>query len=365
MMEAKGVSFNFATDRDEPDIRRLLRENSMEGQMHISLEREPDAFAADFGLAKAQDFVVARDLATGEAIGICERAVHNCHINGEPRLMPYIGALRVAASHRNKIAIIKGGFAKLRTIVEAAGTSPFALTSIASENKTALRLLAKGLPGLPRYEAAGELSTCVLRASKTQTPTDVIPPNELADAANQWNAQHQFSQVWKASETEQLSAFGLASQSCLGVQASGVLCGSVGLWDQRKHRQAVVRRYPAILALARPLLSVFAGLTGRPPLPELGQAMNVAVASHFSWADGSETTFVRLINAALARAHHLGISAVAFGFATGGACHRLLRDKFPAAMEFRSTLFKVFWPEDAERQIKLDRRPVHPELGVL
>jgi hypothetical protein len=235
MMEAKGVSFNFATDRDEPDIRRLLRENSMEGQMHISLEREPDAFAADFGLAKAQDFVVARDLATGEAIGICERAVHNCHINGEPRLMPYIGALRVAASHRNKIAIIKGGFAKLRTIVEAAGTSPFALTSIASENKTALRLLAKGLPGLPRYEAAGELSTCVLRASKTQTPTDVIPPNELADAANQWNAQHQFSQVWKASETEQLSAFGLASQSCLGVQASGVLCGSVGLWDQRKH----------------------------------------------------------------------------------------------------------------------------------
>jgi hypothetical protein len=34
-------------------------------------------------------------------------------------------------------------------------------------------------------------------------------------------------------------------------------------------------------------------------------------------------------------------------------------------MEFRSTLFKVFWPEDAERQIKLDRRPVHPELGVL
>jgi hypothetical protein len=365
MMEAKGVSFNFATRDDEPDIRRLLRENAMEGQLRISLEREPDAFAADFELARAQDFVIARDMNTGEAIGLCERTVHDCFVNGEPRALPYIGALRVSASHRNKNAIIKGGFAKLRSMVDAAGVLPFAITSISSENMTALRLLGKGLPGLPRYEASGEFSTFLLRASGREVAADPVASEELAAAANHWNAQHQFAKVWSRFEVERLSAFGLPPGSCLGIKKSGKLCASIGLWDQRKHRQAVIRHYPAMLRILRPAANAFAAVTGRPPLPRTGQAVSVAVASHFSWTDGLEKTFVQLIKTALARASTLGIAAVAFGFAGNGLCQRLLRNNFARSMEFQTKLFRVFWPENIARLIEFDGRPVHPELGIL
>ncbi|HTL28974.1 MAG TPA: hypothetical protein VL282_07135, partial [Tepidisphaeraceae bacterium] len=35
--------FDLATDRDEPEIRRVLRENPMDGAVRLSFEREPDS----------------------------------------------------------------------------------------------------------------------------------------------------------------------------------------------------------------------------------------------------------------------------------------------------------------------------------
>ena len=37
------VTFSVAGPADEPDVRRLLRENPLGGRFEISLEREPDA----------------------------------------------------------------------------------------------------------------------------------------------------------------------------------------------------------------------------------------------------------------------------------------------------------------------------------
>jgi hypothetical protein len=364
-MEVKGVNFSIATRSDEPDIRRLLRENAMEGQLHISLEREPDAFAADFSLAREQGFVVARDASTGEAIGICERVVHDCYVNGSPAHLPYIGALRVSAQYRNRIKVIKGGFAKLRAITGQTNTLPFALTSIAQENKTALRLLCADLPGLPRYEPVGSFATFLLASREKTRAAESLDAKTLASAANEWNVQHQFAMAWQEDEIERLTLFGLSPESRFGIRRSGQLCGSVGLWDQRAYRQAVVRRYPVSLSALRPFYNLASKLLNRPLLPKKGEAMNVAVASHFSWFDGREETFSQLVEAALSRASNLGISATAFGFAVGSQCYQLMRECFPRAMEFKTQLFKVFWPDDVTHQTPLDGRPLHPELGVL
>ena len=55
------------------------------GWVRLSLEREPAAFDADFGLSRSHAFIIARDRATGEAIGICERSVRDAFVDGEIR----------------------------------------------------------------------------------------------------------------------------------------------------------------------------------------------------------------------------------------------------------------------------------------
>jgi hypothetical protein len=51
--------FAVADREDDPDIRALLAENALGGWVQLSLEREPDAFAADFGLSRSHAFIIA------------------------------------------------------------------------------------------------------------------------------------------------------------------------------------------------------------------------------------------------------------------------------------------------------------------
>ncbi len=102
-----GVSFHLATVADEADIRRLLRENPIGGRYAISVEREPNGLAGTALPDERKTIILARDSA-GTAVGLCERIVRPAFVDGERCLLPYLGTLRVAASHRNGIRRFKG-----------------------------------------------------------------------------------------------------------------------------------------------------------------------------------------------------------------------------------------------------------------
>jgi hypothetical protein len=106
----KDLIFSLATKADEPDLRRLLRENRLGGRYQITFEREPDAFRAEFGLANYQAFIIARACDSGEPVGLCEKVVWPAFVNGKRENLPYIGALRVSEKYRNRINVLKGGF---------------------------------------------------------------------------------------------------------------------------------------------------------------------------------------------------------------------------------------------------------------
>ena len=99
---AGNLLFSVARGEDDADIRHLFRENALGGWVRLSLEREPNAFDADFGLSRSHAFIIARDRETGEAIGICERSVRDAFVDGEIRPLPYLGSLRVAPAHRHR-----------------------------------------------------------------------------------------------------------------------------------------------------------------------------------------------------------------------------------------------------------------------
>ncbi len=60
---------DLATPADDPEIQRLLRDNPMDGEIRVSLEREPNALLAAAVEEEPHHTVVAREAETGRSWG--------------------------------------------------------------------------------------------------------------------------------------------------------------------------------------------------------------------------------------------------------------------------------------------------------
>src|SRR5436305_15344875 len=93
---ANRVRFELATESDDFEIRRLLREQPMPGRISLSLERGSRYFA-DAALPNAEkQTIVAREFGRLVCVGSC--AIRRCFVNGQPRRVGYLGGLRLAAN---------------------------------------------------------------------------------------------------------------------------------------------------------------------------------------------------------------------------------------------------------------------------
>ena len=93
---------------DEEELRQLLRGNAIDGWIRLAFAREPDALAAAAIMGPLHGYVIARNLHTHEPVGVCEWSARECFIDGEPRLLAYLGALRVAARYRHRLSVLRG-----------------------------------------------------------------------------------------------------------------------------------------------------------------------------------------------------------------------------------------------------------------
>ncbi|HKA79915.1 MAG TPA: hypothetical protein VKD43_07755 [Xanthobacteraceae bacterium] len=364
---AGSLAFAVAQREDEPDIRRLLRENPLDGWVRLSLEREPDAFATDFGLSRSHAFIVARDRATGEAAGICERSVREAFVDGEVRRLPYLGSLRVTPRYRHRIRLLRGGFEAVRTLLHKTSDLPYALTSITADNEQAARVLCAGLPGLPAYRPAGELATFAIRTRALALPrgvdqatADDIPA--IAVLLQRNYRRFQFAPVWSACELRQLiAAGGLRSEDFLVVRRGPGVRGSLAVWDQSAAKQTVVRGYSPWLRRLRPLVNLAAPLTGMPRLPPPGYPLAQAYLSHVAVEDDDPAVFRSLLAAGSALARRRGFDIALTGFATGHPFAAIVHARRAAV--YRSLLHLVHWPNAAA--VTSSARLPHVEIAVL
>lgn len=364
------LEYRLAGPDDEPDLRRLLAETPLGGGWGLSLTREPDAFAADFGLAERHDVVVAREVAGGRLVGLAERLVSEAHVDGMVRRLPYLGALRVAPDRRGRIAVLRNGFRVLRERAERPDDLPFALTSITADNAAARRVLGAGLGGLPAYRPVGDFSTFALRPRRGR-PAACIAPATAADlpafaaflTANL--ARHQFAPHWSEAKLRRLLATGLAPEHVLLARRGGSIVGSLAVWDQRARRQTVIRRLPPYARRLRPLLDLAAPVLGLPSIPPPGTVLAQATLSHLALADDrDEETLLALIEAGLDRARARGFAVAVVGFATARPWRAALLRRW-RAIEYRTTLHLVHWPEAAGAVAALGDALPHPETGLL
>ena len=347
----------FATAADDAELRRLLRETPMPGPIQISLEREPDFFAAARQEGGRHHTVAIRDRRTGRLAALGSRSVQEVFIDGQPQRIGYLSQLRIALEDRRRSPqLLRMGFNLLRQ-THAEDEAPFDITTIVAGNEVARRLLEAGLPGLPRYQPLEEFVTFLLpvgrqflagrREMHVATGSAPLLPGILS-CLERFGRRHQFAPHWTAANILQPERFYVALDG-------NRVAGCLALWDQRAFKQAVVRGYDRSLARWRPLLNLFGTR-----LPAVGQPLAQAYLSHVG-VDGDDPRVLgTLLAAAMGDARRAGLDYATIGFAARHPLSEVVRRGY-RCREYASILYAVH----GDKPQVLDGRIPHPEVALL
>jgi hypothetical protein len=366
------VIVDLATPADDPEIRRLLRNNPMDGEIRVSLEREPNAFLASAVEGEAHQTVVAREPSTGRIVGMGTRATWNAFVNGEPRRLGYLSQLRVDRAARGRRRLLAAGYAALREL-RRPDEAPFDITSIIADNETARRLLNAGVPGLPTYRELSGFVTLVLPGVRTsRRPRLVrIEPGlpgwmaEIADCLARNRRRYQAAPVFTAAEIlSPERSRGLSPQDFRLAVRDGRVVGCLALWDQTGFKQVVVRGYAPRLARWRPWINRISPILGQPHLPDPGEPLPHAYLSHLAVDEDDPDVFRALVESAHAEACARRYAYVVIGLAAGHPWLPWLQRRF-RPRRYESTLYTVDWGEGAAAVEALDGRLPHVEAALL
>src|SRR5258708_2551426 len=151
-------------------MRRLLPLNPNPGELTLTLEREPDYFLGSRlpGVLEDQT-ILALEGDRVVCIGGC--SVRERYINGRRQRVGYLGGLRLDHSVRGRFDIVRRGY---KFFAEIAQDPPpeYYFTSITSDNLRSIRLLERGLPGMPSYRFLSEFVTLLIPISERVPATD-------------------------------------------------------------------------------------------------------------------------------------------------------------------------------------------------
>ena len=351
------IAFARAGPEDEAAIRAILREVPLGGAWSVALAREPDGFGGPHLPGERQDFVIARDRVTGEAVGLCERVVRPAFVGGRVVDLPYLGALRIRRSHRHRLSILKGGFAALRDF-ERPGDFPQALTSITADNSPARRVLTAGLKSLPTYSPLAEFSTFAIRPRRMPRDPAIAPVTgeDLADFLRAGMARRDGAPVWTRQTLAQLKDLRF-----LALRRDGAIAGCIAVWDQRPTRQAILADCPPLFRRLRGPMRLASRLAGLPDIPRLDERIEQVFLSHLVTRDDDPALAVRLVRAGLGEAKDAGAAAALVGVPSAHSWRGAIRGAF-RAIEYRTALYGVAWGHTAE-----EIRPAHlfPEVALL
>jgi hypothetical protein len=361
---AGGVRFEVARAEHDAAIRGLLRESVMDGDVALTLEREPNYFVGA-NIAGAEDETILA-MERGKVIGIASCSIRERFVNGTPRRVGYLGELRLAPQTQGRFDVLRRGF---QFYAERRQCNPVDVyfTSIASDNARSVRFLERGLSGMPRYEFLTEFVTLLLQTRRGNAKTTneaAANPAALTRCLNTHGARYQFATCWSEERIRALEQVGLNACHFQGVRNEGEVRASAALWDQRSFKQTVVRGYGPGLKLMRPLLNAAAGAGFGFHLPSTNSALANAFISPLAISPDDEVALKELIERCLHAAGRRGLRMATLGFAAEDPRLAFVRKHF-RAREYRTRLYRVHWTGMRTPVETLDGRLLAPEVALL
>jgi hypothetical protein len=333
------TTVTLASEADDAELRQLLRETPMGGRIGLSLEREPGFFAAARREAERHATVLARDAETGRLLGMGSRSVRRLWVNGEPRLVGYLGQLRIASRARTPRQTLAEGF-RLLAATRLPDEAPFDITTIVRDNAAARRLLESDRPGMPRYRPVEPIVTMLLpvrRKNRRRGRGSGLP--STGGQLDRGLHAYQFAPVWSDAELGRLGPVRSGAGHCLAT------------WDQRSFKQAVVRSYA-------PWLRRFSWLLG---LPQPDTVLPIAYLVGLALDETAPGAFLDLLEEALDVAGGTDCRWLVLGLASRHPFASLVRRRF-RPLVYESVLYVVHDPDVA---VELDGRVAHVEVSLL
>lgn len=369
------LEIRLAHAEDDNGLRRILRENPMQGEISLSFEREPDYFAAAQVEAPDNQIVVAEDLDTNRIVGLGARSIRPLYVNGEVRQLGYLSQFRIDQDYRAMRRGLTKAWKLLKELHQD-GKSPYYYTSIIEDNLPARRLLTRGLPGLPRYIEYARMHTLAITSRKIKRP--ITPPEgveisrgnsvgkeAILECLRRNLPRYQFAPHWDNSLLfdSELTP-GLTPGDFVVVSKEGAVLGCAALWDQGAFKQTIVRGYSRRVTCFRWLINLLAPLSGLPYLPPLNSKIKHAYLSHLAIEQDNQELFRVLLRTIFNDAVAQGYRYFMLGLCDN---HPFLEQtqKQYSHVDYRSILYLVTWDLDHDPKLGLDDRLPGPEIAIL
>ena len=375
------VRFTMADERHDGAIRRLLRDNPITGEVTLTLEREPDYFLGSRlpGVLEDQT-ILAFEGDRIVCMGGC--SIRERYINGRRQRVGYLGGLRLDHSVQGRFDIVRRGYQFFAEIAQDR-SADYYFTSITSDNLRSIRLLERGLPGMPSYRFLSEFVTLLIPIPE-RVPVadhDKILRNfkgrglrysrgseknagQLAEFLNSCAKENQLATHWTKADLLQLADFGLPITDFHILLDNETIVAAVALWDQRSFRQTVIRSYNRRLSLLRPWINGASRMFGTPHLPKTNSVLEHAFVSPCATIPEHHRLLPDLIRLCLPAAATRGIRFMTLGFGSKDTRIEHIRGAF-GCREYRSRLYQVAWNGESHRLETSDHLPISPEVAFL
>jgi len=272
--------FTLAGPDDDADLRALMAQGRMEGDIAVSFRREPSYFAGCVMQGDGTQVIKCMELETGRLIGHGCRSTLDAFVDGQPLRIGYLSDLRSLAQYRGGTLLARG-FRCLRELHDAAPV-PFYYTVIYEGNDQAVGNLVGARAGLPAYLDCGRILTPAIQLDFPRRELR-LPGMRVVGARssqlpavvgflNEWQSQRQLAPVRSVAQFAPGARYsGLRAEDfLLAVDDADRIAGTLAIWDQGHIRQTHVERYSRRLALARPLFNLAARVLPLKPLPPVG-----------------------------------------------------------------------------------------------
>jgi hypothetical protein len=359
--ERSRVEITIAGPESDAELRALLRQVPVGRGIVVTLEREPSFFDACNIHGEAKVYA-GRDRETGRLLGMGTRAISRAYLNGQEGALGYLADLRLLPEYRNGLLVARA-YRFLRELHQD-GRAHLYITVIFADNVLALRTIASGRGGLPRYHDLGTMhypgmnlthrrpeirgDFQISRGAGAQLP-DIIA------CLNRNGARRQFAPVHTLEDFQRGGRWvALRAENFLTVSREGHIVATLAIWDQRSFKQTRVVGYRGLYRWAAPCSNALHKILGTPRFPAPSEVIPYCYFS-FLAVDADDLEVCRAL---LRAAYNEGVAA-GYLYAMISAHER---DPLLAVIqEYRSTpfagrLFCVTHADGEEEFSKLDSR---------
>lgn len=396
------LRFDLAAPEDDPELRRLLRENPFAGSISISFEREPNYFHASAVEGPFHQTLVARETESGKIVGMGDRSARPLYVNGELQTIGYFSGLRARPDYQRGMALaryLSKGFKGQRKL-HADGRVPYYLMSIVADNDPARRLLESSLPNFPRLFQYTRLHTLAIHPARplpslraaalwrrsnlriasgeeqmrprndgyveeklkiTRGSADLIPA--IVDCLTRNGMRRQFAPHWTEETLLSPLTPGLSISDFFLAQSGSRVRGCLALWDQSSIKQSVVRGYSGNLARYRKLVNLLAPLGFWAPLPKPGTRLNQCFASFLAVDDDDPEIFAALLRAVHNEAARRKCAYLLLGLAEDSPFLPIAQTYRP--ITYKSGIYLAAWEDGYEATARVDDRTSALEIALL